>query len=109
MAQTNVQVPIEGRRHEEEVVRKRKILRGDERYKSPGPSAMAQDVIPPAIVESHGGAQVSTKAKEMLYGDFSSKGHKHHMSGRKDAGRNQGLNVGSTHLDMPAEPHYPRK
>ena len=37
MAQTNVQVPIErGHQHDVEVLEPRKILRGDERYKSPG-------------------------------------------------------------------------
>jgi hypothetical protein len=123
MAQTNVQVPIQNRNHDKEVLEKRKILKGDERYKSPGPSAMAMDDRPAARLNYHTSlgrdVGVANDAPDMLYGEhITNKGDsvagmpclgefKHHMSGRVDGGRNQGRNVGSEHIMMPAEPHFP--
>ena len=118
MAQTNIQVPIQNRNHDKEVLEKRKILFGDERYKSPGPSAMAWDGKDAPCVLHHGRHDPGTEAPDLLYGEHTTdKGQtvagmptlgvfKHHMSGRQDNGRNQGRNVGSTHLAMPAEPHF---
>src|SRR5258707_13471002 len=130
MSQTNIQVPIEQRNHDEEVLRKRKILLGDERFKSPGPSALGQDDKLHPVVLHHnsvGGAgesglQLATEAPDMLYpeqttnnGELGPPGFgttgagrfKQHMAGRRYTGvqYNAGRNVGSTHLEMPAEPH----
>jgi hypothetical protein len=114
MAQTNIQVPIEQRNHDEEVLRKRKILLGDERFKSPGPSALGMDdKVHPTVLHHNSVSgtelQLATEAPDMVYGERRSVGYKQHQSGRRHAGvqYNAGLNVGSTHLDMPAEPHGP--
>jgi len=124
MAQTNVQVPIErGHQHDVEVLEPRKVLKGTERYKSPGPSALAQDDKPAPLVLHHNSvdgpqATPGMEAPDMLYGEHITNAgdvvagmpgmgvFKQHMSGRVDHGRNQGRNVGSEHLQMQPEPHF---
>jgi len=127
MSQTNIQVPIEQRNHDKEVLEKRKILLGDERFKSPGPSALGQDDKLHPVVLHHNsiggrgesGLDLATEAPDMLYHEQTTNVgevtagmpgigmFKQHMSGRRYAGvqYNAGRNVGSTHLEMPAEPH----
>lgn len=113
MGQTNIQVPIEQRNHDEEVLRKRKVLYGPERHRSPGPSSLGTDDRPEALVLTHGSAVPSPQAPDLLYGQHKSLGSKVTMSGRRhpeaDSDLNRGLNVGSTHLDMPAEPHMEQR
>lgn len=108
MGQTNIQVPIEQRNHDEEVLRKRKILYGPERHRSPGPSSLGTDDRPEALCVTHGGSVASPQAPDLLYGEQSQE-RPRVMSGRRHPDQvsdlNQGRNVGSTHLDMPAEPH----
>lgn len=115
MSQTNIQVPIEQRNHDEEVLKKRPILYGDDRFKpeSPpgGPSSLGADVKSDAVVLCHGRAVDGKPAPDMLYLEQTTTENgrfKQHMSGRRYAGEqyNQGRNVGSTHLQMPAEPHH---
>jgi hypothetical protein len=120
MAQTNVQVPIQQRNHDKEVLEKRKVLFGAERYKAPppgGPSSLGQDDKDQALVVYHGTKRESPEALDMLYLEHTTDAgqsvagmptlgrHKQHMSGRVDHGRNQGRNVGSEHMQMPPEPH----
>jgi hypothetical protein len=129
MAQTNIQVPIEQRNHDEEVLRKREILKGDKRFKDPGPSSLAQDdklhpvVLHHNSVGGHSEIQLAVEAPDLLYGERMGGGdplsgnagcevmgnRKQHMSGRRHAGShlNQERNVGSEHLKMAAEPHGP--
>lgn len=129
MGQTNVQVPIQQRNHDKEVLERRKVLYGDERYKPPnppgGPSSLGADVKPDALVLYHnsvGGAPAreGQPAPDMLYPEHTTNAggstagmpnignFKQHMSGRRHAGvqYNAGRNVGSTHMQMPAEPHH---
>jgi hypothetical protein len=128
MSQTNVQVPIEQRNHDKQVLEERKILYGDERFKPVGdeihppggPSSLGCDLTPEALVLHHGSATPGTPAPDMLYMEQTTNVgstvagmpgmgvFKQHMSGRRHAGTryNAGRNVGSTHLQMPAEPHH---
>ncbi len=108
MGQTNIQVPIEQRNHDKEVLEKRKVLYGSERHRSPGPSALGTDDRPEALCVTHGSAVASPQAPDLLYGEHS-EGRPRVMSGRRHGDQisdlNLGRNVGSMHLDMPAEPH----
>jgi hypothetical protein len=124
MSQTNIQVPIEQRNHDKEVLEKRKILKGAERHRSPGPSANAQDDRHAPLVLHHGAPQPGSEAPDMLYLEHTTNSgtpvagmpttgagrFKQYMSGRRHADQasdlNQGRNVGSTHLEMEAEPHF---
>ncbi|SRR6266446_3386493 len=126
MSQTNVQVPIQQRNHDKEVLEKRPILEGDARTRSEGPASLAQDDKGSAVVLYHvnlnGGATPGLEAPDMLYREHTTDAgetvagmpgmgrHKQHMSGRRHSDQatdlNQGRNVGSTHLQMPAEPHH---
>src|SRR5438067_2459184 len=118
MSQTNVQVPIEQRNHDEEVVKKRELLEGDARFKPAnpqvGPSWLASDDRPAALALHHvnlsGRTEAAVEASDLLYGERMGS-RKQHMSGRRHAGShlNQGLNVGSQHLQMPAEPHHEQR
>lgn len=111
MSQTNVQVPIQQRNHDKEVLEKRPISYGDDRFKPQnppgGPSSLGCDIQPEALVLLHAKVEPSPPAPDMLYGERMGT-RKQHMSGRRYAGTeyNAGLNVGSTHLQMPAEPHH---
>src|ERR1700751_3730341 len=106
MSQTNVQVPIEQRNHDAEVLKKRPILEGDARFKpaSPpgGPSSLAQDDRPAGLALHHvdlsGRGEAAVEAPDMLYlehttnapGETAGMPHlgnfKQHMSGRRYAG-----------------------
>src|SRR5712664_3427379 len=123
MSQTNVQVPIEQRNHDKEVLEKRKILYGDERFKPAnppgGPSSLGMDDKVGPLVIHHAnlssGPRVAVEADDLLYREHTTNDgdvvagmpalgvHKQHMSGRRYAGEqyNAGRNVGSTHLQMP--------
>ena len=134
MSQTNVQVPIEQRNHDKEVLEKRPILYGDERFKpdgrgnhtNGGPSSLGADIKPDALVLYHNSLDGSpasrpgTPASDLLYPEHTTNAgtvtagmpaigrFKQHMSGRRYAGDqyNVGRNVGSTHLQMDAQPHH---
>jgi len=130
MSQTNIQVPIQQRNHDKEVLEKRPISYGDDRFKpqSPpgGPSSLGCDIKPDALVLYHNSLEGSpatrpgTPASDLLYPEHTTNAgsstagmphigrFKQHMSGRRYAGEqyNAGRNVGSTHLQMPAEPHH---
>jgi hypothetical protein len=128
MGQTNIQVPIQQRNHDKEVLEKRKVLEGDSRFKPPnppgGPSSLASDDRHAALALHHnsvsGGNTPAVEAPDMLYLEHTTNAgsstagmphignFKQHMSGRRHAGEqyNAGRNVGSTHLQMPAEPHH---
>jgi hypothetical protein len=91
--------------HLEEVMENRPVLHGDERFRSPGPSAMGSDPRPEALVVTHGGPEPAGDAGDKLFVGRPA------MSGRRhpgaDGDMNRGLNRGSTHLEMQAEPHCP--
>jgi hypothetical protein len=133
MSQTNIKVPIEQRNHDKEVLEKRRVLLGDERFKPPnppgGPSSLGQDDKLHPVVLHHNsaggrgesGLDLAIEAPDLLYKEHTTDSggtvagmptlgtHKQHMSGRRYAGEqyNVGRNVGSTHLQLPAEPHGP--
>jgi hypothetical protein len=135
MSQTNIQVPIQQRNHDKEVLEKRKILFGDERFKplgdgkvtNGGPSSLGQDDKLHPVVRHHcnlganSPEQLALEEPDMLYPEHTTNApgvtldmphignFKQHMSGRRYAGEvyNVGRNVGSTHLQMDPEPHMP--
>ena len=126
MGQTNIQVPIEQRNHDKEVLENRKRLFGDERFKSPGPSALGPDKKLHPVVLYHNSTteprmRDASPAPDLLYTEHTTNAGsevagmptlgmwKQHMSGRRYAGEtyNVGRNVGSTHLMMEARPHRP--
>ena len=129
MSQTNVQVPIQQRNHDKEVLEKRPISYGDDRFKPQnppgGPSSLGSDIKPDALVLYHTSvdgpaARDGKPAPDLLYLEHTTNAgsetagmphigrFKQHMSGRRYAGEtyNVGRNVGSTHLQMPPEPHH---
>src|SRR5215472_13513716 len=117
MSQTNIQVPIEQRNHNREVLEKRKILYGPDRRRSEGPAALGSDPHPAARINYHTslGAEASAghEAPDMLYGGHVVNAgavvagmpgmgdHKFTMSGRRHPDEindlNRELNAGSTH------------
>jgi hypothetical protein len=135
MSQTNIQVPIEQRNHDREVLEKRPVLLGDERFKPEGrgvhppggPSSLGQDDKFHPLVRCHsnlGGHeqdQLAVEAPDLLYGERMGGAdplsgnagcdimgdRKRFMSGRRHAGShlNCGRNVGSEHLAMEAQSH----
>jgi hypothetical protein len=111
MSQTNIQVPIEQRRHDADTIARKDVKRGDQRFWIPDehgrPSSNAQDDRPVALCVCHDAKVPSPEAPDLLYGEHTTPGFKQHMSGRRYAGTqyNAGLNVGSDHLMMEAQPH----
>jgi hypothetical protein len=106
MSQTNVKIPFQGVDSGPEVAQKnRPRLLGDERFKSPGPSALGPDTKATPTLLMHGARTEAHAAPDIVYGDNGTP----KMLDRRHKGShlNAGLNVGSDHLMLKAEPHRP--